>query len=63
MPAPLSDDLVTEAIGYLDLILEEHAVAFVHLDRAGLVERIERIRTEAIACRAILSERQSLRLE
>jgi hypothetical protein len=63
MREPLSDDLIREAIGYLDLILEEHAVRFVHLDRAELVERIEAIRVEATACRAILVDRRSLRLE
>jgi hypothetical protein len=62
MEAPLSEELIREAIACLDRILEEHAVRFVHLDRATLVERIEAIRVEATACRAILVDRRSLQL-
>lgn len=63
MPEPLTEDLIHEAIAYLDFILEEHTVRFVHLDRAELVERIEAVRVDAISCRAILAERKSLRVE
>jgi len=62
MEAPLSEELIRQAIACLDRILEEHAVRFVHLDRATLVERIEAIRVEATACRAILVDRRSLQL-
>lgn len=59
----LTEDLIAEAVSYLDLILDEHAAGFVHLDRAELIARLDAIRAEATACRVILTERRSLHLE
>jgi len=59
--ANLSDALVAEAVEYLDEILEVHAVRFAHLDRAELVERIERLREAAVSARLVLTERRTLR--
>ena len=59
--ANLSDALVTEAVEYLDEILEVHAVRFAHLDRAELVERVERMREAAVSARLVLTERRTLR--
>ena len=58
----LSDALVAEAIGYLDEILEQHAVRFAHLERGELVERVERIREAAVAARLVLTERRPLQV-
>jgi hypothetical protein len=64
MPEPvLTQALITEAVTYLDLILEEHAVGYVHVERGDLIRRLDAIRTEATACRVILTERRSLHLE
>jgi hypothetical protein len=60
--ANLDDDLLREVLDYLDEILEEDAVRFVHLERGELIDRIERIRTAAEAARYVLRERRSLRL-
>jgi hypothetical protein len=57
--AEVRDELVREAIAYLDEVLDEHAVAYVHLDRGELIERIERIRESAVAARTVLAERRS----
>ena len=57
----LTDALVSEAVGYLDEVLERYAVRFAHLERGDLVERIERMRESAVAARLILTERRSLR--
>jgi hypothetical protein len=54
--------LVDEAVSALDEILEEHAFRFVHLDRAALIERLERIRESALAAKIILTEQRSFRL-
>jgi hypothetical protein len=59
----LDETLVREAVENLDEILERHAFAFVHLDRANLIERIERIRESALAAKIVLTERRSFRLE
>lgn len=59
----LTQDLIAEAIGYLDLILDEHASGFIHLDRAELIVRLDKIRADAMSCRIILAERRSLHLE
>ena len=56
-------NLIQEAVAYLDEILERHAFAFVHLDRAGLIERLERIRESALAAKLVLTEGRSIRLE
>jgi hypothetical protein len=58
----LSEALVTEAIGYLDELLERHAVRFAHLERGELVERIERMREAAVAARLVLTERRTLQI-
>ena len=58
--ADLPDGLVAEVVGYLDEVLEKHAVRFAHLDRAELVERIERIREAAVAARIVLTEHRTL---
>lgn len=55
--------LVEEAVSALDEILEEHALQFVHLDRAALIERLERIRECALTARIILTEQRGFRLE
>jgi hypothetical protein len=60
---PISDSLIAEAIQNLDEILDEHAVAFVSLDRATLVERLDRVRACATAAKHILEKRASLKLE
>ena len=60
--AELSEELVAEAVRYLDELLEQHAVRFAHLDRGELVERIERMREAAVAARLILTERRPLRV-
>jgi hypothetical protein len=59
----LDEKLIREAIEHLNDILERYAFAFVHLDRGGLIARIERIRESALAAKLILEERRSLRLE
>ena len=59
--ADVTDALVAEAVEYLDELLEEHAVRFAHLDRAGLIERIERMREAAVSARLVLTERRTLR--
>jgi hypothetical protein len=59
----LTQELITEAVGYLDLILDEHATGFVHLDRGDLIRRLDAIRADAMSCRVILTERRSLHLE
>ena len=59
----LDAQLIEEAIAGLDAILDDHATGFVHLDRAALIERIERIREAALAAKLILTERRSVRLE
>jgi hypothetical protein len=56
-------DLVREAVQHLDEILERHAFAFVHVDRAGLIERLERIRESALAAKLALTEGRSIRLD
>lgn len=58
----LSEALVAETIGYLDEILEQHAVRFAHLERGELVERVERIREAAVAARLVLTERRTLQV-
>lgn len=58
----LSEALIAEAVGYLDELLEEHAVRFAHLERGELVERIERMREAAVAARLVLTERRPLRV-
>lgn len=58
----LSEALIAEAVGYLDELLEEHAVRFAHLERGELVERIERMREAAVAARLVLTERRALRV-
>ena len=58
--ADLSDALVAEVVEYLDEVLEKQAVRFAHLDRAELVERIERIREAALSARLVLTERRTL---
>ena len=60
--AELTEAMVSEAVGYLDELLERHAVRFAHLERGDLVERIERMREAAVAARLILTERRSLRV-
>jgi len=46
-------------VEHLNEILERHASGFVHLDRAALIERLERIRESALAARLVLTERRS----
>lgn len=58
----LSEALIAEAVGYLDELLEEHAVRFAHLERGELVERIERMREAAVAARLVLTERRAVRV-
>lgn len=58
----LSEALIAEAVGYLDELLEKHAVRFAHLERGELVERIERMREAAVAARLVLTERRALRV-
>ena len=55
--------LIEEAVAALDEILEAHAVGFVRLDRAVLIERLERIRECAMTAKIILTEQRSFRLE
>ena len=59
----LDAQLIADAVANLDEILERHAFAFVHLDRADLIERMERIRESALAAKLILTERRRVRLE
>ena len=46
------------AIAQLDAILERDAVRFVHLDRAQLIDRIERVREAALAARMLLTNQR-----
>jgi hypothetical protein len=62
MTDALDAQLVAKAVAELDAILERHALGFVHLDRAGLIERVERIRESALAARLILTERRHIEL-
>ena len=59
----MDQKLIDEAVSALDEILEEHALRFVHLDRAALIERLERIRECALTAKIILTEQRSFRLE
>ena len=56
----LNAQLVAQAVAELDAILERHAAGFVHLDRGGLIERLERIREAALAAKLILTEHRAI---
>jgi hypothetical protein len=56
----LNARLVTQAVAELDAILEVHAAGFVHLDRGGLIERLERIRESALAAKVLLTEHRAI---
>jgi hypothetical protein len=60
MNETLDAQLVADAVAELDAILERHALGFVHLDRADLIQRLERIREAALTARLILTERRHL---
>ena len=56
----LNARLVAQAVAELDAILEVHAAGFVHLDRGGLIERLERIRESALAAKVLLTEHRPI---
>ena len=60
MQHEVNAELIARAVAELDAILESHAAGFVHVDRAGLIERLERIREAALAARLILTEQRTL---
>ena len=60
MQHELNAQLVAQAVAELDAILEVHAAGFVHLDRGGLIERLERIREAALAAKLMLTEHRAI---
>jgi hypothetical protein len=59
-PHELNARLIAQAVAELDAILEVHAAGFVHLDRGGLIERLERIRESALAAKVLLTEHRAI---
>jgi hypothetical protein len=51
-------ELLAGAIEQLDAILDRHTFGFVHLDRAQLIDRIERVRAAALAAKLMLTEQR-----